>query len=918
MIIINKVLGVIAVKLFLIRLISLILRFFLWFRYRITYKGLEIIDPKVLNKPAGTLFLPNHPTIFVDPLIVTLGIWQTIPIRPMIVENFYHYPLAHPILKMLNALPVPDFHVGSNSLKRKNSEQMIQTVIEDLKKGDSFLIYPSGRTKQTGIEVIGGASSVHRIIQEVPDANIVLVRVKGLWGSSFSRAFTGESPPLIRTLLVNLKNVFKNLILFSPRRDVIVEYHLAPADFPYKSTRMKMNKWLEDWYNQPDGLSIQQGDHPGDSLCLVSNSIWSRQIPELYDERGDENDNFSISTIDPEIISKVRAEIARITETPIEDIKFSMRLDQQLGMDSLDISDLCAFIQDNFDVKQVYVPDLTTVAKTIAIAAKKVKCRSSGQAEVEINFDKWNSLPLRKKVDMPPGNTMPEVFLNNCKRMGNAVACGDELAGILTYKELKLRIILLAEYVRSIPGKYIGILLPSSVAAYAVILACQLAGKVPLLINWAIGSRHIEGIKTLSHVETVLTSRAFLNRLENVDLDGIHDEIILLEDVRGSFTIKDKIKAYYRSILSTAQLLKIFNIDKVSKDDPAVLLFTSGTESLPKGVPLSHENVLSNQRQVAKSIDIYSDDIILGMLPPFHAFGFSLTGLMSLMIGIRAVYTPDPTDGIKVASIIKKWRVSVTCGAPTFIKNFFRAGTPDHFKSLRLCVTGAEKAPPELFKAAEELGVGDIILEGYGTTECSPVLTGNRLGKEHVGVGEPLEGVEIQIIHPETHQSLSRMQRGLIIAKGPNVFKGYLNPNVSSPYITIDGEQWYNTGDLGHLDDRNNLVISGRQKRFIKIGGEMLSLAAIEDALLQSAPNKKWPVNTQGPTLAICGKEIPGEKPKIVLFSTFDTTVEEVNLVLREMGFSNLVKVVSVIKLSEIPIMGTGKIFYRELENTYL
>jgi len=183
------------------------------------------------------------------------------------------------------------------------------------------------------------------------------------------------------------------------------------------------------------------------------------------------------------------------------------------------------------------------------------------------------------------------------------------------------------------------------------------------------------------------------------------------------------------------------------------------------------------------------------------------------------------------------------------------------------------------------------------------------------GVGLALPGVELLIVHPETEAVLPVGERGLILARGANVFKGYLNPGLSSPFTTVEGKQWYKTGDLGFLDEEGILTISGRMKRFIKMGGEMVSLASIEDALLQMAPKKNWPTNEEGPALAICAKETAGEKTKIFLFSRFELSVDEVNNSLKEAGFSNLVKVSSVTRLPEIPIMGTGKINYRQLES---
>ncbi|MEM1282717.1 MAG: AMP-binding protein [Chlamydiota bacterium] len=901
-----------------INLIILFFRILFWFRYRVTVKGLENLNEETLSKKGGVLFLPNHATVFVEPTLVTISVWKKYPIRPMIVDYFYEQPIVHQIMKLINALPIPNFDVSSNSLKRKQSEEVINTVIEDVKTGDNFLIYPAGRTKMSSQEVIGGSSAVHRIIQEVPEVNVVLVRTKGLWGSVFSRALIGKAPPLFPTLFQCMKHVLKNGIFFTPRRDVIIEFEPAPKDFPYEASRIELNRWLENWYNQPDGLTKQEGAYPGDSLVLVSYSAWKEELPEVFDQDLGGDLEIELDKVPEETKEKIYSEISRITEMSVADLKPELRLDMHLGMDSLDIADLCAFIQDKFGVKSISPIKMNTVGKALAVASKQIDCKDDHTDLSNIDFSKWRQSVKRERKKAAPGTLLPEVFLNNCARMGSAVACADERAGILTYKELKLRVILLAEYVRNLPGEYIGILLPSSVAAYAVILACQLAGKVPMLINWTMGRRHLQAVRNLSNVEVVLTSRVFIDRLENVDLDGVDDIMIMLEEVRNKFSLSDKLKAYYRSLKGTKGILKLFGLDKHDEDHKAVLLFTSGTESLPKGVPLTHKNVLANLRQAFNSVDLYSDDVMFGILPPFHAFGFTISGLMGLFSGIPIIYSPDPKDGKKLAETIRDWNVTIMCGAPTFLKSMFRCGKEGYFDTLRLCVTGAEKAPPELYELAKKMGAGDSVYEGYGITECSPVLTINKPGRPQAGVGQALDGIDLKIVNPETFEPQNTMIRGLVLAKGPNIFSGYINPDVSSPFVTIDGEKWFKTGDLGHLDDENRLIISGRQKRFVKIGGEMISLAAIEDALFQIAKEKGWPLAEDGPTLAICAREDTADKTKIFLFTVFNTNVEEVNSALRESGFSSLVKVTSVFKLDSIPIMGSGKIFYRELESSYL
>lgn len=893
------------------------LKIALWFRYRVTVKGLENLTPEALDKPGGVLFLPNHPAIFVDPILVALTVWPKFPIRPLIIEYMYFTPIIHGVMKFLNALPVPDFETSSNSLKRKRNEKVMKEMVKGLKHGENFLLYPAGRLKHAATEDIGGASATHRMIHEAPEANVVLIRTKGLWGSSFSRALTGNVAPLSQIIKHGIKIVLKNLLFFTPRRQVIIEISPAPKDFPYKARRLELNRWLEQWYNQPDGLTKQEGKHPGDSLVLVSYSIWKEELPEIRQQQKMEEHVIEVEGVPQEIQDKIIAKLTELTEFEPSAILSNLSLSSDLGMDSLDTSELAAYIQDQFETGPVPVTELTTVGHVMGIASKQIKIEEEVE-EIKRDIIQWRHVGHRFRTQIAHGDTIPEVFLHNCERMGNAPACADARSGILTYSRLKLAVLVLAEHIRHLPGKYIGILLPASVGAYLSVLACQLAGKVPLMINWTIGPRHLESVRKLSDVQVVLTSWAFLERLDSVDLNGIDDILVMLESIKREFTLMDKIRGFIRSKRSTKSIMKTFEIDKQSKDDQAVLLFTSGTESMPKGVPLSHENILSNERSAFQTIDLFSDDVLFGILPPFHAYGFSTSGLMGFLSGIRSAFYPNPTDGKGLASGFETWGVTVMSGAPTFIKTMIKAATPEQLKTMRLCVTGAEKAPPELFQLMADIGKEQCLLEGYGVTECSPILTANRSGKPRKGVGAPVPGVELCVIHPETHDLLQLGSEGLILAKGKNVFAGYLNPGIESPFITVNGQSWYNTGDIGFLDEENRLTISGRMKRFVKVGGEMVSLLAIEDALLDASQGKKWPIRDEGPTLAIIAKEYPGAKPAIILITTFDTTTEEINNTLSEGGFSHLVRVTNTITLEDIPIMGTGKINYRVLEEEYL
>ena len=884
----------------------------LWFRYRIEFRGLEKLNVESMSRPGGVLFLPNHPCVFVDPVAVTLGAWKKYPIRPMVVEYFYYAPGVYSLMKYLDGVAIPDFSQASNSLKIKRSEEVFEQVIEGLKAGQNFLIYPSGTTKHGAKEILGGASGLHRVLSDVPNANIVLVRIKGLWGSRFSRYWTGKAPPLFPTISWGLKQVLKNFLFFTPRRKVVVEYVPAPADFPRHASRLEINRYLENWYNTPDGLTEQEGEHPGDSLILRPYTLWSSKLPERHVVEEAREESIDIETIPLEVRQKVVQKIAELAEMSPEKIRPEMTIASDVGLDSLDTAELSAFLHDRFEVAGIPVAELTTVSRVMAIAAKQYVVKEESDEPVH-DLSQWFKPVKRERVFLCEGDTLAEVFLNACAKFPKKMCVADDRMGAWDYKTLKLRSIILAEAFKKLPGDSVGILLPASVGALLCILACELAGKIPVMINWTVGPRHLETVLELSKVKATVSSWAFIDRLEGVDLNGLEDQMVMLEDLRRTIGLKEKLRALFLSKRSTQTLLKTLNPRGSKPDDTAVLLFTSGTESNPKGVPLSHRNILSNQRPVFEEIELFTDDTLFGILPPFHSFGFTVSSLIPVFSGVRVAFYPKPTDGKKLADRFEKWKVTVMCGAPTFLKGMLKAAAPGQLKTMRLCVTGAEKAPPELFKMVDEISHSRI-LEGYGITECSPVLTLNRLDRLQKGVGQPLPGVELKIVHADTFEPLPIDTQGLILAKGPNIFLGYLNPGLEPPFHMIEGEKWYKTGDLGSLDANGYLTISGRQKRFIKMGPEMISLSAIEDALLKIGLKKKWPIAEDTASLAIIAREQVGERPKVLLFTVFALDLDEANNALKESGFSNLVRISQVITVKEIPLMGTGKTNYRALE----
>ena len=886
-------------KLLLNRLLEWLLRCLLSLRYSIEIVGLDQISKEVGKNGRGVLILPNHPAAFIDPVVVMLAALKKIEIRPVVVEYMYFLPGVKFLMQRIDAVPIPNFGVTSNSNKVRRMNTALQEVIDGLKQGEAFLFYPAGKVKGGEKEQIGGASGLHHLIQEAPNVDIVLVRTTGLWGSRFSRAYTNKTPVGAEILKKGIWITLKNLIFFNPRRKVKVVFEIAPRDLSTLN-RHEMNQSLEGWYNlEPDPINIVPYNRFGAEPKWTEEQLKARVISKKHEP------------VTPIIKQKIFAKLSELSDIPPHEIKEEMELASDLGLDSLDTADISSFLEESFDVMELSGEDLITVKDVLGFAIKEIIPVS--EDEQPQNLGKWLKKNPSTKAVFPGGTTIVEVFLKKANAQGGRAIVADSISGILTYRDLKVRVAILREIFAKMPGESVGILLPASVTALVCFLACVAAKKVPIMINWTLGRRHIESVMRLTGMKKAITSWSFLDRLSNVDFGDLTDKLVQLEDLRKEITERKKLKAYLYSFLPTKWLVKKWGLDKVHRDDPAVVLFTSGSEGLPKGVPLSHYNILSNIEAVSSSIDLFQDDVMQSFLPPFHSFGLTVSTLAAPLLGLRASFYPNPNETHRIVKGIETYKGTILCGAPTFLKRILKNAKADEVKTLRLLVSGAEKAPIELFEIARILHLENTLIEGYGITECSPILTFNRPGERARGVGKPLKGVELDIIHPETRAKVSTGQIGLILARGPNVFSGYLNPSQASPFITHDGKVWYQTGDLGYLDEEGYLTLVGRLKRFIKVGGEMISLASLEDVLSETFPNGEG-----GPAFAVAAKEGGADRPRLILFTTKPLTLDEANGVLRKGGFSNLARFSLVYQLPDIPILGTGKIDYKKLEGEFL
>ena len=469
----------------------------------------------------------------------------------------------------------------------------------------------------------------------------------------------------------------------------------------------------------------------------------------------------------------------------------------------------------------------------------------------------------------------------------------------------------------------IGLLLPSTVAGAFTNYSILMMGKTIVNLNYTSEINSLKSSILNAQIKTIVASRKFIEKLENkgIKIKEILDivEVIYLEDLKEKISKIKGIFTYLSVKLMPSFLLKLVHLTKTSKDDTVLILFSSGSEGTPKGVELSGDNILGNSQQIANIINANDEDIIVGSLPLFHAFGIVVTTFLPLIEGIKCVAHPDPTDGLGLGKLISQYKATIMTGTSTFFR-LYTKNTKVHplmFESLRLIVAGAEKLREDV-RYEFKKKFGKDILEGYGTSETSPVATCNlpdvlapdftvQVGNKIGTVGMAIPGTNVKIVDPLTFEELATNQEGMILISGIQVMKGYLNDELKTSQVLkkLKGRTYYITGDKGKLDEDGFLTIVDRYSRFAKLGGEMISLGAVEEKISRI-------INlSEDSSVDFIATAIEDEKKgeKIVLLISnvneeFVKNIEEKILA----TFDNKLMIPSIIKIvNEIPKLGTGK-----------
>ena len=487
-------------------------------------------------------------------------------------------------------------------------------------------------------------------------------------------------------------------------------------------------------------------------------------------------------------------------------------------------------------------------------------------------------------------------FVRNAKKYSKKFAIKDKTTkSDVTYGRALIGALILAKKFQKYDRGYIGIMIPTSAGCALATVGALMSGRVPVMINYSTGAeKNARYAQEQCNFKTIIASKALLDKINCPVIEGM----VLIEDIMKGVTTGEKLKAALATKLPVKAILN--RIHKGDEDDNCAILFTSGSEKDPKVVQLTHRNISSNIISFCDYVGITSEDIILANLVFFHIFGLTVNLWVTFVKGMTMVSYANPTEFQTICNIAREEAPTVMVGTPSFFWGYLQKSEPGDFKSLRIMVAGADKCPDALREGYKKKH-GVTLLEGYGATETSPVVSVNTLEFNRPGsIGKIIPEVEVKIENLETGKACKTGEVGKILVKGDLVMKGYLGAPEMTAESIVDG--WYNTGDMGYMDKDGYLWHSGRFKRFVKIGGEMVSLVKVENVMEQYLPEG----------VSCCIVEIPDEIKGSTIVAAVTQEVNKV-AILRNMAkdLPNIALPRQFFVLGDLPMMSTGKIDFR-------
>jgi acyl-[acyl-carrier-protein]-phospholipid O-acyltransferase/long-chain-fatty-acid--[acyl-carrier-protein] ligase len=531
----------------------------------------------------------------------------------------------------------------------------------------------------------------------------------------------------------------------------------------------------------------------------------------------------------------------------------------------------------------------------------------------ELSVRSW----LRYAESLP---SIQEAWLACVKEAPSALAVADSTGVEVDRARFATGVFALASRLRRTigEGRNVGVVLPSTAAGAMANMALLSLGRVIVNLNYSAGEKSLRHMLQAADIDTVVTSEQFLTRLKAKGFDIgeiLHEKkVVTLESLKKEISKpRTLITLLAVRILPCGVLEKLF-IKKRRNDETAAILFSSGSEGVPKGIILSHRNIMGNIKQIAAVLNPDERDVMLGTLPLFHSFGLTVTTMLPLTEGIALACHPDPTDGYGIGKLAAKYDATMLFATATFLRLYTRNRKlhPLMFQTLRLVVAGAEKLPEAVRKGFFEK-FGKTVYEGYGATETTPVASVNlpdalirgtwqvQKGNKPGTVGLPVPGSAFKIVDPETFVELPANQEGMILIGGTQIMQGYLNDTAKTAEVIkeTDGVRWYVTGDKGRVDEDGFLSVVDRYSRFAKIGGEMVSLGMVEEALA--------PLFNASERFALAAVEDAKKGESIVMLYEGEADLKEVKERLKKSNLNALFVPSEIFKVEAVPLLGSGK-----------
>jgi acyl-[acyl-carrier-protein]-phospholipid O-acyltransferase/long-chain-fatty-acid--[acyl-carrier-protein] ligase len=504
--------------------------------------------------------------------------------------------------------------------------------------------------------------------------------------------------------------------------------------------------------------------------------------------------------------------------------------------------------------------------------------------------------------------------ISQLRKRANVTTLSDSTGASLTGRQTLLRALVLRRLLRHAIApdeRNVGILLPPTVAAAVTNLALALDRRVAVNLNYSLSQELIRYSVKEAGLRHVIASRAFLERMP-IDLGEV--EVILLEDLAKEASPIDKGVAALQVFLPLPLLERVLGIDAIPEDDLMTIIFTSGSTGRPKGVMLPWRSIEANKGMVDALLRLRSDDVMLGVLPFFHTFGYTITLWGMLATGVGAVYHTNPLEARVISRLIREHGVTILLGTPTLLRAYMRRLSPEDFAPVEIVATGSERLPQAVADEFEsKFGIRPF--QGYGATELGPIVSANVPAARALGdpsavlregtVGRPAQGVHVEVRDPETGAVLGTGERGVLWVTGPHVMLGYLNQPQLTDAVLQDG--WYNTGDIVTIDEDGFISIVGRQSRFAKVGGEQVPFAAIEEVLAALTGGSED--GAPRAVVTAVPDEVTGER-LVVVHTTLEQSPDELVKGLAEAGLPRLFipAPVDFHQIDTMPLIGIGKV----------